>query len=163
MAKKSGLKTYIFKNERELENKNILCRLNCLLFISSPDCVYIIDEADSLLQSSDSFFFFFKSPSPHKGTINKMLEENKNKIIWIVNFTSQMDESTLRRFTYSYRFESMTRNQLRSITDSKLKPLSLSQNVNTQILDLIERYKVTGASVDNVVKTIKGASKNFSF
>ena len=158
LAKKSGLKAYIFKNERELydDNKtNVLARLNCLLSMNSSDCVYIIDEADSLLRTCDFSFFGMLSPSPNKGTVNKMLEESKNKIIWIVNFTSQIDESTLRRFTYSYKFDSMTRSQLRSITETKLKPLALPSKVNCQILDLMERYKVTGASVDNVVKTIK--------
>ena len=158
LAKKSGLTPYIFKNESELlngKNSSVLPRLNCLLSMASKDRVYIIDEADSILRTCDYSFLGMLSPSQNKGTVNKMLEENRNKIIWIVNFTSQMDESTLRRFTYSYRFESMSRQQLRTITESKLKPLELPLPVNNQILDLIEHYKVTGASVDNVVKTIR--------
>ena len=158
LTKKSGLKAYIFKNEREVmdsKRTNVLSRLNCLLSMSSPDSVFIIDEAEAVLKTCDVSFFGMCMPSPNKGTINKMLEENRNKIIWIVNVTSQMDESTLRRFTYSYRFESMTRQQLRGITESKLQPLALPISVNNQILDLIEHYKVTGASVDNIVKTIR--------
>ena len=158
LAKESGLKVYVFKNERELsgeKDQNVLARLNCLLSMSSKDCLYIIDEADSLLRTCDSSFFGMKMPSKIKGTVNKMLEESRNKIIWIVNFTSQIDESTLRRFTYSCKFDSMTRNQLRSITASKLKTLDLPEATNNQILDLMEQYKVTGASVDNVIKAIK--------
>jgi len=158
LAKESGLKVYVFKNERELsgeKDQNVLARLNCLLSMSSKDCLYIIDEADSLLRTCDSSFFGMKMPSKIKGTVNKMLEESRNKIIWIVNFTSQIDESTLRRFTYSCKFDSMTRNQLRSITASKLKTLDLPEATNNQILDLMEQYNVTGASVDNVIKTIK--------
>ena len=158
LAKESGLKVYVFKNERELsgeKDQNVLARLNCLLSMNSTDSLYIIDEADSLLRTCDSSFFGMKMPSKIKGTVNKMLEESRNKIIWIVNFTSQIDESTLRRFTYSCKFDSMTRNQLRSITASKLKTLDLPEATNNQILDLMEQYKVTGASVDNVIKTIK--------
>lgn len=163
LARENGLKPYLFKNESELDasgKRNVLCRLNCLLSMTADDCVYIIDEADTILRTRDASFFGLLMPNANKGTVNKMLEESKNKIIWIVNFTSQMDESTLRRFTYSYRFESMTRTQLRTITASKLKPLELPSETNSRILDLIEHYKVTGASVDNVVKTIRSLGES---
>ena len=160
LAKQSGLKTFVFKNIREVTRErevtsNVFSRLNCLLSMSSSDSIYIIDEADTVLNTCDSSFFGTKIPSKIKGAINSMLEESRNKIIWIVNFTSQIDESTLRRFTYSYKFDSMPRSQLRSITESKLKPLDLPFALNNQILDLMEQYKVTGASVDNVIKTIR--------
>ena len=155
---KNNLQAYIFKNERELyeDNKtNVLSRLYCLLSMESKDCVYIIDEADSLLATKDLFVFFETMKSPKKGTVNKMLEESHNKIIWIVNETKLIDESTLRRFTYSFKFDAMTRKQLRSIAESKLKPLALPKEINNQILKAMEDYNVTGASVDNVLKTIK--------
>lgn len=161
LAKASGLKPLIFKNEAELNvsqksgENYVLSRLNLFLSISRPDTVLIIDEADTILKTRDSSFFGIISPSKTKGTINKMLEANKNKIIWIVNFTVQIDESTLRRFNFSYKFDAMSREQLKSIAQSKLCPLNLSQLMNEKILSLMEKYSVTGASVDNVVKTIK--------
>ncbi len=161
LALESGQKAYIFKNERELahSDNDVLCRLNCLLSFSQKDSVIVIDEADTLLRTRDTIFGFL-SPNNSKGIVNKMLEENNNKTIWIVNFTSQIDESTLRRFTYSYKFEAMPKSQLRAIAESKLAPLSLDSQTNTQILDLMERYSVTGSSVDNVVKTIKCLSNS---
>ena len=72
--------------------------------MKSENCMYIIDEAEGLLNSKNINFFGMPVPSATKGIVNKMLEESQNKTIWIVNFTSQMDESTLRRFTYSYKF-----------------------------------------------------------
>lgn len=161
LAKASGLKPLIFKNEAELNvsqksgENYVLSRLNLFLSISRPDTVLIIDEADTLLKTRDSSFFGMSSPSKTKGTINKMLEANKNKIIWIVNFTGQIDESTLRRFNFSYKFDAMSREQLKSIAQTKLSPLNLPQLMNEKILSLMEKYSVTGASVDNVVKTIK--------
>ncbi|MBR0098390.1 MAG: ATP-binding protein [Treponema sp.] len=161
LAKASGLKPLIFKNEAELNVSQktgencVLSRLNLFLSISRPDTVLIIDEADTLLKTCDSSFFGMISPSKTKGTINKMLEANKNKIIWIVNFTGQIDESTLRRFNFSYKFDAMSREQLKSIAQTKLSPLNLPQLMNEKILGLMEKYSVTGASVDNVVKTIK--------
>ena len=156
---KNGLQAYIFKNERELHESNkinVLSRLYCLLSMESKNCVYIIDEADNVLATKDVLSLFGIIKSPKKGTVNKMLEESHNKIIWIVNETRQIDETTLRRFTYSLKFESMTRKQLRRIAESKLKPLALPEETNAQILKAMEQYNVTGASVDNVLKTIRG-------
>ena len=153
----TGLKTLVFKNEREVGNKkeNVIPRLACLLSFAQSDTVLIVDEADTVLKTRDASFWGMTMPSENKGTVNRMLEANRNKIIWIVNFTNQIDESTLRRFNYSYRFDSMSKEQLRSIAESKLEPLSLADATRGRILDLMEKYSVTGASVDNVVKTIK--------
>ena len=153
----SGRKVLIFKNETELagDGMEVFKRLNCLLTTRQKDAVIIIDEADKLLQTMSFLPFGGAGPSKTKGIINKMLEKTQNKIIWIVNGTAQMDESTLRRFTYSYRFEAMTSEQLRNISASKLEPLGLPQELTGKVLDLMERYSVTGASVENVAKTIR--------
>ena len=160
LAKASGMKPLVFKNEVEIQksakgNDNVLCRLNLLLSIARNDSILIIDEADTLLKTKTLDFFGMTCPSSNKGTVNKMLENSKNKIIWIVNFISQMDISTLRRFNFSYKFDAMTKEQLRNITCKKLKTLQLESETNTEILGLMERYSVTGSSVDNIVKTIK--------
>ncbi|MBP5465873.1 MAG: ATP-binding protein, partial [Treponema sp.] len=157
LSHESGRKVRIFKNESELTENGMFVfnRLNCLLSTCQKDAVIIIDEADKLLQTMSFLPLGGTGPSKTKGIVNKMLELTQNKIIWIVNGTSQMDESTLRRFTYSYRFEAMTSGQLRNISASKLEPLGLPQELNGKVLDLMERYSVTGASVENVAKTIR--------
>ena len=158
IAKNSGKKIYIFKNEREVDNQaseGVISRLNCLLSMSSKDTIYIIDEADNILHTKNESIFGMDITAPKKGPINKMLENTNTKLIWIVNHTSQIDNSTLRRFTYSYKFNAMSRSQLRCITEKKLEPLALNAETKKQILDLMEYYKVTGSSVDNVVKAIK--------
>jgi SpoVK/Ycf46/Vps4 family AAA+-type ATPase len=83
-----------------------------------------------------------------------MLDNAKNKVIWIVNRTSQFDESTIRRFTMSCKFDSMPKDILNNIISSKLEPLCLSDDLQKDILNRFEKYNITGASVDNVVKTI---------
>ena len=160
LVKASGLKPLIFKNEAEISinnymNEDLSCRLNLLLSIARPDSVIIIDEADTLLETSTINFMGKHTAVPKKGIVNKMLENSRNKIIWIVNHKSQIDISTLRRFNFSHKFEAMSKEQLRNITRSKLSPLGLSSNISSQILDLIEKYSITGASVENVAKTIR--------
>ena len=91
-----------------------------------------------------------------------MLENSVNKVIWILNYTSPLDESTLRRFTYSIHFREMSRAMLRNIADSKLNKIKMSPELHEELVDLCGKYHVTGASVDNMVKTIQGMdlSKN---
>jgi len=155
LVKSSGKKALVFKNEAELLSKtDVLGRLNCLLSLNRKDTVLIIDEADSLLATSMMTMFGPVSSKKQKGIVNKMLEESQNKVIWIVNYKSQIDESTLRRFTVSYKFEPMSSMMLESIAEKKLGSLNIEENTRKEILKLLSQYKVTGASVDNLVKTI---------
>ena len=152
----TGKKVYIFKNEAETTDRgNVLGRLVCLLAMERQDSIIIVDEADSLIKTLD-FSFFGPIPTKTKGTINKMLENNRDKVIYIINHQQQIDESTRRRFTFSLKFEAMPAAQLRSIAKSKIAPMELSDYTKDQILQMFDKYKLTGQSVDNIVKTIEG-------
>ncbi len=156
----TGKKALVFKNEAEVIKKSdILGRLNCLLSLNKKDTVLIIDEADSLLATTVMTFLGPIQSSQSKGIVNKMLETSQNKVIWIVNRKSQMDESTLRRFTVSYKFEAMSPAMLESIAEKKLDTLMVSDETKKNILNMLSRYKVTGASVDNMVKAINSMNK----
>ena len=156
LGKNTSKNVYIFKNEAEAEKKNnILGRLVCLLAMERNDSILIVDEADSLLKTLNHSLFGVE-PTETKGTINKMLENNKNKVIYIINHYYQIDESTRRRFTFSIKFESMPATQLHAIAKTKIDTLELSEDVKTQILELFDKYHLTGQSVDNIVKTIEG-------
>ena len=154
VAKASGLKTFVFKNEEESTRSSVLYRLNLFLTIAHPGSLVIVDEADTLLKTID-FGFFGPMPSRNKGTINKMLENNKNKVIWIVNHTKQIDTSTRRRFNFSCKFEDMPKEMFRSIILSKLEVLNVGEELKLQIVNFIEKYNVTGSSIENVVQTIR--------
>ena len=156
VCRDTGKKVFIFKNEAEaMEHSNVLGRLVCLLSMDRDDSILIVDEADSLIKTLD-FSFFGPIPTKTKGTINKMLENNHDKVIYIINHQQQIDESTRRRFTFSLKFESMPAAQLRAIAKTKIAPMELSDNTKEQILQMFDKYKLTGQSVDNIVKTIEG-------
>jgi len=154
-----NLKPLIFKNELEIEEKDsenkALCKLNSLLSLYKKDTVIIIDEAEGVLKTQGSIFGMSFS-LPQKGIVNKMLEESTNKVIWILNYTHELDESTRRRFTYAIKFNEMSKNMLMSIADSKLNKIKMSSKLHTELVDLCGKYHVTGASVDNMVKTVSG-------
>ena len=158
LAKTTGKKVIIFKNESEITaDSNAIYKLNLLLSLDKKDSILIIDEAESVLKTVE-LSFFGPMPSKKKGLVNKMLDNSKNKVIWIVNRTSQFDESTKRRFTMSCKFDSMPKDILNNIISSKLEPLCLSDDLQKDILNRFEKYNITGASVDNVVKTISSFS-----
>ncbi len=158
-----GLQTLIFKNELEVSNddseENPLCRLNSLLSLHKKDSVIIVDEAEGILKTQGSFFGMTFS-LPQKGIVNRMLEESNNKVIWILNYTHELDESTRRRFTYSIKFSEMSRSMLKTIADTKLNKINMSTKLHSELVDLCGKYRVTGASVDNMVKTVSAMDLN---
>ncbi|MCI7437031.1 MAG: AAA family ATPase [Spirochaetia bacterium] len=159
LIKQAGLKMTTYKNELEVSDKDdadakALSRLNCYLSLKKEDSVLVVDEAENVLQTREFSFFGMSLSSSQKGTVNKMLETSENKCIFIVNYTTEMDESTLRRFTYSIKFQAMPKETLRSIAAEKLKPVNMPAVLKNDILDMCGKYKITGASVDNVVKAI---------
>lgn len=158
IAKASGKEVLIFKNENELQGSKVLGRINCYVGMNS-DSILILDEADKLLFTRD-MGMFSAGPTVTKGIVNRMLENSQVKTIWITNYSTQIDESTKRRFTFSYKFEAMSDRQLRKIANSKISSLGFENSVKEQILDLFKKYKVTGASVDNAMKVLKTISKN---
>lgn len=158
LCKETKKNIYIFKNEAEKNNfrgPSVLGKLVCLLSMERPDSIIVVDEADSLLKTVQFSFFGFE-PSDNKGTVNKMLENNKDKVIYIINHQHQIDESTKRRFTFSLKFEAMPQTMLRSIAESKIKPLEISESTKTKILDLLDKYKLSGSSAENIASVIEG-------
>ena len=154
LAKASGLRTLVFKNEEESTRTSVVNRLHFFLSIAHPDSLIIVDEADTLLKTID-FTFIGPIPSKNKGIVNKMFENNKNKVIWIVNHTKQIDSSTRRRFNFSCKFDEMPKERFRSIILSKLEGLNVGEELKMQIVNFIEKYNVTGSSIENVVSTIQ--------
>ena len=156
ICKNTGKQIYVFKNEAETNSrKNVLGRLVCLLSMERQDSILVVDEADSLLKTIE-FSFFGSYPSETKGTVNKMLENNKDKVIYIINHQQQIDESTRRRFTFSIKFEDMPSTMLHSIAESKISGMDITDENKLQVLSLLDKYHLTGQSVDNIIKTIEG-------
>lgn len=162
LAKECSLRAFIFRNDMELDMlDNLFCRLTCLLSINKENSLIIIDEADTLLETRKFLFSMFidGSSSARKGTVNKIFENCNNKVIWIVNHTQQIEESTKRRFTYSILFNEMPEKMLRSIADNTLKKTcrsrKISRHMHGMILDLCSQYHVTGSSIENIAKTLE--------
>lgn len=161
LAKQYGMNAFVYKNETELsdsENKNpgyhSLARLNCLLSIKKPNTLIIVDEAETVLKTMD----FGNRSLAQKGTVNQILDKNLNHVLWILNYTDQLDESTKRRMNYSIKFEGMSVESMKMIAASELSKIDLTPFLHKKILELFNKYKVTGASIKNIVKAVKSAA-----
>ncbi len=147
----TGLSAFIYKNEIETK-AGYMDRLFSYLTISKNDSVLIIDEAENILKAVESDY---ARTGKTKGLINKMLDNSKNKVIWIVNSIDSIADSTLRRFNYSLKFSEMPKETLKAIAAKKIKNIKISANAKKEIVELFDKYKITGASIDYVMNGIE--------
>ena len=163
LINKLGYKTMILKNEKlyykSEDYQELLDKFTSVLTINISNTVIIVDEAEDILMTQN-YFYENNTLEPPQGIINKMLEHSNNKVIWIMNHADRLKESTKNHFTYSIKFKGINSDMLKYITDSKLNQLHISSKLHTRIADLCEKYHVSGASVDNIVRTVDGMSKN---
>ena len=90
-------------------DKRLLALNVAINSVSSKKGILIVDEADFLLNTKSMFFSV--SNTTEKGWLNNLLENSDAKIIWISNEVGLMEESTLRRFSYSLYFKEFTNNE----------------------------------------------------
>ena len=128
-----------------------------ILSIPKKDTLFVIDEAENILKTIESHFRMFTSIT-QKGIVNKMLDNNINKVVWIVNYTDLLDISTLRRFTYSIKFNKMPKSILKKIAQSKLQNSNISGKILHTLVDLCDNYRITGASIDNMIKAVNSVN-----
>lgn len=151
IVKECGMNAIRFKNSYETENSTeaAISAINSCLAIKRKNTVFIIDEAESILETKPVEGFF--GTVCRKASVNKIFERCNNKVIWIVNYTDRMDDSTKRRFTYSVKFDKMSEKNMEEIARSRLSTLPCSSNLKEKILTLCSKYDVTGASVGNMM------------
>ncbi len=124
--------------------------------VSEKGGILIADEADFLLNTRS---FFFDLKNPEKGWLNDLLDNSKAQIIWITNKIGSMEESTLRRFSYSLEFERFTEEQRISVWNNLLKRNPLKKYITSQLVkELSQKYEVNAGSIAaslNALKQIK--------
>lgn len=96
-------------DEKETNSFRHHALLACEHMIDTSKSLIIVDEADSLLNSTPAFLSL--SPVAEKGRINKVLDTSSAFVVWITNRSVGIDNSTRRRFDYSIAFEKFTYRQ----------------------------------------------------
>jgi len=115
--------------------------------------ILIADEADFLLNTVS---LFFNSGSPEKGWLNDILDSSMARIIWITNKTGSMEESTLRRFSYSLCFKRFSKKQRITVWNNILRRNPLKKLITPEIIDdLSTRYEVNAGGISSAINSMK--------
>lgn len=121
--------------------------------VSENGGILIVDEADFLL---NTISFFFNSGRPEKGWLNDLLDNSKARIIWVTNRTGEMEESTLRRFSYSLQFKKFDKEQRISVWNNILKRNPLKKLIFPELVsELSTKYEVNAGAIASSLNALK--------
>jgi transitional endoplasmic reticulum ATPase len=87
-------------NKSENRRSAIIACLN--MTNSGSGSIIIVDEADNLLNTMDSWTM--RGETQDKGWLNDLMEKPGTRIIWITNRIGGIEDSVLRRFAYTLKF-----------------------------------------------------------
>jgi SpoVK/Ycf46/Vps4 family AAA+-type ATPase len=115
--------------------------------------ILIVDEADFLLNTISSYY---DSNRPEKGWLNDLLDNSNARIIWITNKIGSMEESTLRRFSYSICFKKFNKNQRISVWNNILKRNPLKKYISSDLVaELSGKYEVNAGAISSSLNALK--------
>jgi len=134
-----------------LERLRALGIVNTLL--AGDENILIVDEADFLLNTKEDRYGH--RTTADKGYINQILDKSHIKIIWISNEVGAMEESTLRRFSYSLRFKAFTEKERLNIWNTILKDHPKKQLFHDSLITtLAKEYKVNAGGIASALSTM---------
>ena len=121
--------------------------------IAPEAAVVIIDEADGLLNTATSFH----KKVVDKGWINNFMDGCRHKVVWISNKTSEIEDSVLRRFSYSLEFKRFTAAQRVSAWDVQLKNHPLRDAMPPGVVERLARdFGVDAGGIASALKAVTG-------
>lgn len=154
LAMRYGKELYTIKIPEADDHKDRLRAIIATINLSSKDkSIILVDEADEILNSSQSFFFRSKT---NKSWINNLLESHNKKIIWITNRSSEIDRSTMRRFSFSIEFKAFDQVKRLKVLKYELGDKGLSGYFEEEDLTgLCKKYNVDAGGIVNAISTLK--------
>lgn len=115
--------------------------------------ILIVDEADFLLNTMTDFY---NSSVPEKGWLNDLFDNSTARIIWITNNVRSIEESTLRRFSYSLYFKKFDKEQRISVWNNILKRNPLKKHVSAGLVaELSGKYEVNAGAISSSLNALK--------
>ncbi|WP_045213461.1 AAA family ATPase [Desulfonatronovibrio magnus] len=120
--------------------------------------VIIVDEADRMLNTISPFFF---EEAHDKGWLNSFLEEPGVRAIWIVNNTDGIEDSVLRRFSYSLYFPHFSRQKRIQLWKTIVGHNKAGRYFKKDTIHkLAENYKVSPGIIDLAIKQARATDKS---
>lgn len=115
--------------------------------------VIVVDEAELLLNTSIYLAFTPNDGGISKSMVNTFFDESRSKIIWIVNDSDRIHESTHRRFHFKVKFDKLSRGQRGKAIDLILKKHGqMTLRHEKFITDLLNDETVTPGILDNAMQ-----------
>jgi SpoVK/Ycf46/Vps4 family AAA+-type ATPase len=163
IGRKLGIPTYEIArgNEENASRTRRAAILACLNMTNSgPGSLIIVDEADNILNTS--FSFFTRGETQDKAWLNQLLEEPGVRMIWITNQIKGIEESVMRRFSFSLHFKAFNRSQRVTLWKSILRLNKAGRLLpESMIQQLARTYAVSAGAMDTAAKkAIEAAPKN---
>ena len=149
------------------QSKRVRSVLSAVRIASRQDTptVILVDEADQLL--STKFGFLIDGRKFDKGWLNYLLDSKEAKIIWITNEHTRIEDSTMRRFSFSLEFKPYTSKQRREIWHALLETNNTLRDSigRDDIMQLSARYHLSAAHICDSVRQATALSvdpKNYN-
>lgn len=166
LAEKAGIPAYeIISGDDNKTRKRRAAITAALNMTNQGDgSLIVVDEADNVLNTRHSYFL--RGETQDKGWLNQILEEPGARIIWITNSISGIEDSVLRRFSFSLHFRPFNRRQRIQLWQSILRVNRAKRHFSqSDIVDLARRFKVSAGAIDLAVKKARdvGATSGSKF
>jgi SpoVK/Ycf46/Vps4 family AAA+-type ATPase len=140
------------ENTTKHRRASIIACLNTTTF--NQGSLVLVDEADNLLNTRNSWFM--NGETQDKGWLNHLLDQPGTRMIWITNRIDSIEDSVLRRFTFSLPFKSFNRSQRVLLWDSILRKNKCKSYCNqADITNLAKRYDVNAGVIDMAIRKAK--------
>lgn len=126
----------------------------------SPDSFVLVDEGERIL-NTDSLDF---DHGTAKAWLNALLEDKNNRIIWICNHISHLDQAVRRRFSYSVKFPELTSDEQRKIWSKTAERLHVSNKLpEDEIKRLVNSFKVPVSCIESSIRQAKAIATKKDF
>jgi len=126
---------------------------------NGPGSIMIIDEADNLLQTRGHFLF--RGEVQDKGWLNTFMEEPGVRAIWIVNDMDGIEDSVLRRFSYSLYFPKFSRNKRIQLWRRLISRNNVGRLIpKTALQALAQDYEISAGVMDMALKQAKSCHRS---
>lgn len=154
-----GIVVPVFNKDNEDENKFNKCVM--AEFIAHKiGKIALIDECDNIISSN---FGFLHRKNTDKGDINKRLDSMKGKSIWITNSIESIEESTLRRFTFSIEFDGLSKIQKINSLKTALNATTFSDKIDAEeLFNRLDKYQLSTAGIALSVNSANTVVKDSS-
>jgi len=148
---------YFFQHNDEKDERAVNAKVSLRIAVNTlkgRSAVLVIDEADWMI-NTDYVFFSNRVPL-EKGWLNNFLDKTESKIIWISKDISNIDRSTLRRFSYSLHFNRFTKKQREDMWIRLIKKSGLKSHfTKTIIKEFSKYYDINAGDIASVLHTLE--------